>query len=168
VTATTNTGPLIALAKLNHLHLLPTLYGQLVVPQAVYDECVIAGQTRGYPDADVIQAFLRQAGVLPVAPQVLYPEIAGDVRLGPGEIEAIALAEQHRSLLLMDEVYARAVAEQMGLQTIGSLGILVEAYRRRNLAPDVLEELLITIEQRKDIWIQPTLCERIRREVLGK
>jgi len=168
VTATTNTGPLIALAKLNHLHLLPTLYGQLVVPQAVYDECVIAGQTRGYPDADAIQAFLSQAGVLPVTPQVLYPEIAGDVRLGRGEIEAIALAKQHQSLLLMDEVYARAIAEQMGLQTIGSLGILVEAYRRGTLTSDVLEELLIAIELRKDIWIQPTLCERIRREVLAK
>jgi predicted nucleic acid-binding protein len=122
VTATTHTGPLIALAKLNHLHLLPSLYRQLVVPQAVYDECVIAGQTRGYPDADVIQAFLRQAGVLPVAPQVLDPEIAGDVRLGRGEREAIALAKQHQSSLLMDEVYARAIAEQMGLQTIGVAG----------------------------------------------
>ena len=83
-------------------------------------------------------------------------------------MEAIALAEQHQSLLLIDEVYARALAEQMELQTIGSLGILVEAYQRGNLAANVLDELLITIEQRKDIWIQPTLCERVRREVLGK
>jgi predicted nucleic acid-binding protein len=168
VTATTNTGPLIALAKLNHLHLLPTLYGQLVVPQAVYDECVIVGQTRGYSDADVIQAFLKDIGVLPATPRTLPPRVAGDVRLGHGEIEAIALAEQHQSLLLIDEVYARAIAQQMNLQTVGSLGILVEAYQRGNLAANVLDELLITIEQRKDIWIQPGLCERIRREVLGK
>ena len=115
MTATTNTGPLIALAKLNRLHLLPTLYSQLIVPQAVYDECVIAGQTRGYPDADVIQAFLKNIGVLPATPQALPPEIAGDVRLGKGEVEAIALAEHHQSLLLIDEVYARAIAEQMEL-----------------------------------------------------
>lgn len=114
MTATTNTGPLIALAKLYHLHLLPALYGLPIVPQAVYDECVIEGQTRGYADADVIQAFLKQAGVLPVAPQALPPEIAGDVHLGQGEIEAIALAKEHQSLLLIDEVYARALAEQRG------------------------------------------------------
>lgn len=168
MTATTNTGPLIALAKLYHLHLLPALYGPLIVPQAVYDECVIEGQTRGYQDADVIQAFLGQVGVLPVTPQALPPELAGDVRLGQGEIEAIALAKQHRSLLLIDEVYARAIAEKMGLPSVGSLGILVEAYRRGNLSSDMLEELLITIEQRKDIWIHPALCERVRRDVLGK
>ena len=168
MTATTNTGPLIALAKLNHLHLLPTLYGQLIVPQAVYDECVIVGQTRGYSDADVIQAFLKDIGVLPLTPHTLPSRLAGDVRLGRGEMEAIGLAKEHRSLLLIDEVYARAIAEQMELQTVGSLGILVEAYQRGNLAANVLDELLITIEQRKDIWIQPTLCERVRREVLGK
>jgi predicted nucleic acid-binding protein len=103
-----------------------------------------------------------------MTPQTLPSRLAGDVRLGRGEIEAIALAEQHQSLLLIDEVYARAIAEQMGLQTVGSLGILVEAYHRGNLTSDVLEELLMTIEQRKDIWIQPALCERIRREVLSK
>jgi hypothetical protein len=56
----------------------------------------------------------------------------------------------------------------MELQTVGSLGILVEAYRQGHLASNVLEELLITIEQREDIWMQPSLCERIRREVLDK
>ena len=90
------------------------LHDQLIVSQAVYDECVIVGQTRGYSDADVIQAFLRQVGVQPVAPQTLPPEIAGDVRLGRGEMEAIALAERHQ-LVLIDEVYARAIAEQMEL-----------------------------------------------------
>ena len=168
MTATTNTGPLIALAKLNHLHLLPALYSELIVPRAVYYECVIVGQNQGYSDADVIQAFLKDVGVLPVAPQALPPEVAGNIRLGRGEIEAIALAKQYQSLLLIDDVYARAIAEQMGLQTVGSLGILVEAYRRERLSSNVLEFLLITIEQRKDIWIHPTLCQRIRREVLGK
>ena len=106
--------------------------------------------------------------MLPVTPQALPSGIKGDVRLGQGEIEAIALAKEHQSLLLIDEVYARAIAEQMGLQTVGSLGILVEAYRRGNLTSEVLEELLMTIAQRKDIWIHPALCERVRRDVLGK
>jgi hypothetical protein len=30
---------------------------QLEIPQGWADECVLDGQIRGYPDADVIQAF---------------------------------------------------------------------------------------------------------------
>ena len=46
--AVVNSGPLIALAKLNHLQLLVRLYGSLFVPQGVYDEVVIApGEVTG-------------------------------------------------------------------------------------------------------------------------
>jgi predicted nucleic acid-binding protein len=36
MTVVTNSGPLIALAKLNRLDLLPSLYGEVIIPQAVY------------------------------------------------------------------------------------------------------------------------------------
>jgi predicted nucleic acid-binding protein len=95
-------------------------------------------------------------------------ELTGEARLGKGEREAIALAQQYQSLLLVDEVYARSVAARMGIETVGSLGILVEAYRKGNLTPGVLEELLHTMERREDIWIHPDLCRRVRREIPGE
>ena len=95
-------------------------------------------------------------------------ELKDDTRLGQGECEAIALALQHRVLLLIDEIHARSVTERPGLQTSGSVGILVEAYRKGILTPGMLEELLITIESREDVWIHPDLCRRARRQVLGK
>jgi predicted nucleic acid-binding protein len=168
MTPVTNTGPLVALAKLNHLHLLSTLFDTVIIPRAVYRECVLVGQERGYRDAKVIRAFLERMDWHPLAPPTQQPTLANDVRLGKGEIEAIALAEHYHSLLLIDDVYARAVAERMGVQTVGTIGILVTAYRQRNLAPDVFEELLMTIEQRSDIWIHPDLCLRVRQEILGQ
>lgn len=166
MSAVTKTGPLIVLAKLNRLHLLPALYGEVVVPQAVYQESVVVGQVRGYSDAGAIQSFLEDVGWHPVESPPVRSELMGDIRLGQGELEAIVLARQYQSLLLIDEVYARAIAEQIGLQTVGTLGILVEAHRRRNLPRDVLRELLIAIERREDIWIHPDLCRRVRRELL--
>lgn len=164
----TNTGPLIVLAKLNHLHLLGALYERVVVPQAVYYEAVVHGQARGYSDASLIESFLRGKGWVPEVPASVPAELQTDVRLGQGERQAIALAQERQALLLMDEVYARSVAERMGLRTVGSLGILVAAYRRGLLTADVLELLLVTIEARKDIWVHPRLCERVRREVLNR
>jgi hypothetical protein len=52
MTAVTNSGPLIVLAKIHHLHLLASLYGTLIVPRAVYREVVEIGRARGYPDLD--------------------------------------------------------------------------------------------------------------------
>ncbi|MGB9775577.1 MAG: DUF3368 domain-containing protein [Anaerolineae bacterium] len=66
----------------------------------------------------------------------------------------------------MDEAYARSVAEGLGLRTVGSLGILVAAYRQGLLRAEVLEQLLDAIEVREDIWIHPHLCDRVRREFL--
>ena len=102
----------------------------------------------------------------PVTPVPVPPELGGDLRLGRGELEAIALARRDQALLLMDEVYARAVAERVGLSSVGTLGILLEGYKQGHLAANVLKELLLTVERRKDIWIDPELCRRLRRMAL--
>lgn len=52
--AVTDTGPLLVLAKLHHLHLLPELYSTIQVPSSVYHEAVVVGLARGY-----IQTQLR-------------------------------------------------------------------------------------------------------------
>ncbi len=166
--AVTNSGPLIALAKLNHLRLLPALYDEVIVPQAVYDEVVTVGLRRGYPDANIADAFLRRMKWRPVAVADRLPELDVYARLGRGEREALTLAKTHNSLVLIDEDHARTIADQLGLAHIGTLGILVGAYRRELLSADALDELLITIESREDIWIHPELCRRARHEVLGR
>ena len=47
-----NSTPLIHLAKLNQLALLPAFFGKIMIPQAVFNECVTAGE--GYEDAALI------------------------------------------------------------------------------------------------------------------
>jgi predicted nucleic acid-binding protein len=96
------------------------------------------------------------------------PELGNDVRLGRGEREALTLAKTHSALVLMDEDYGRAIADQLGLAHVGTLGILTASYRRGLLSADALDELLVSIESRDDIWIHPELCGRVRREVLGR
>ena len=65
MTAVTNTGPLIVLAKLNHLHLLPALYGEVIVPHAVYRESIAVGQARGYHDAEATHSSVALLLVTP-------------------------------------------------------------------------------------------------------
>jgi predicted nucleic acid-binding protein len=42
-----DSSPLIGLAQIQRLELLPCLFGEIFIPQAVYDEVVIAGRKKG-------------------------------------------------------------------------------------------------------------------------
>ena len=87
--------------------------------------------------------------------------------IGEGEREAIGLALRHSLPLLIDDSQARRIAHTLGVETKGSLGVLIQAYRGSLLSSAELDQLLSTIEVREDIWIDPALCQRVRRQVLG-
>ena len=57
-----NSGPLMALGKLNRLDVLAELYDEVWVPQAVYAEVVSQGFARGAPDALIVSLFWQRQG----------------------------------------------------------------------------------------------------------
>jgi len=54
VSVVSNASPLINLARIDQLDLLPRLYGELLIPEAVWEEVVIEGA--GQPGADEVKA----------------------------------------------------------------------------------------------------------------
>ena len=101
-TVVSNSGPLMALAKLNRLSLLKKLFQQVSIPQAVYEETVIRGMSQGYLDASSIKLFFEQQGW-----QAVYVD-HGDIikellkeKLDWGEIESIQLAMNAKDALLL-------------------------------------------------------------------
>jgi predicted nucleic acid-binding protein len=104
-----NAGPLIALGKLNRLHLLTDLYESLQVPRAVYREVVVEGTAQGMPDALTVRLFLEVRG-LPVveASEETLRAYSSAVILGAGEMELLALACGFKdALVLLDDEEAR-------------------------------------------------------------
>lgn len=136
-----NAGPLIALAKIGHFELLRRIFGRLSIPQAVYHEVAVRGI--GRPGADEIrQALGHWIEVLSVQDTAVVRSFS--TKLGLGESEAIALAmEVSAELVLLDDGKARAVAEFMGLDVSGTVGVLIQAYRIGLLADlrQTLDEL---------------------------
>lgn len=61
----------------------------------------------------------------------------------------------------MDEECGRAVARQKGLAMRGSLGILIEAYRKKLINESQLRFYFKQMSERKDIWISPNLGTRL-------
>lgn len=160
-----NAGPLLVLSKLNLLHLLRQCYGSVLIPQAVYTETVVQGLRSGCADAHVLRAFLEQVGWTPVTVEV--PTYIAVLLLDRGEQEGLSLALMHHALLLMDEERGRSAAREMGLTIRGTLGILIEAYRREFITAEQLRFYFEQVARRDDVWISPTLCKRLLDEILG-
>ena len=137
-----NAGPLIALARVKCLGLLRALLGKIVIPQAVYDEIVVKG--KGKAGADKVRNAV--GGWVEVQKVRNEAMVRGFLtKLGRGESEAIALAlEMKADLVLLDDCKARTIAEFMGLNVTGTVGVLREAYDRgaiTELKP-ILDELI--------------------------
>lgn len=162
-----NAGPLIALGKLNRLHLLVDLYTVVHIPREVYREVVVEGTARGVPDALPVRLFVevRSLPILEVSKEALLA-YSPSVILDPGETELLALARDFKdSLVLMDDAEARGEARRLGLAVKGTLGILVEACRADILSFAEAEILMLEIAARPDIWIGETLCRQVLQQL---
>jgi uncharacterized protein len=165
-----NAGPLIALAKLNLLHLLQELYGRVRFSQSVYDEAVTQGIRQGYEDARTLSAFLDQMNWQPEEVNLdEVPDHLREARLDRGECDTLVLGTTlGANLILMDETEGRRIARAEGFEVRGSMGVLVEAFRQSPINADQLRLNLSEMARRQDIWVNPALAERLLHKVLGK
>ncbi|RLD06932.1 MAG: DUF3368 domain-containing protein [Chloroflexi bacterium] len=114
---------LVSLAVCQSLDVLLTLYDDVKVPQAVYDEVVEPGKSQ----APRLAIFLENR-VVPVDMARFVFNAGG---LGQGELEAMALyKELSADVLLIDDRRARAVAEHNQIACVGALGVLLLAKDR--------------------------------------
>ena len=125
--------PIISLAKLEMLHILSRLYDEVLLPKAVYDE-VCRNQTFAVEAAAIQKCIFVKVRIVKCEQSVKFLRATG---LDLGESEAIVLADSLAdSLLLMDERKGRQIALNMGIQIIGTLGILLHA-KRLGLVPHI-------------------------------
>jgi predicted nucleic acid-binding protein len=141
--------PLILLAKAGRLELLLRVASRVFVPRAVLDE-VRRGQG---PDARLVEEARLEVRAVP-APALARVR-ALDVRLGPGEAAAVALALALDGDVLTDDRSARRTARLLGVGGVGSLGIVLAANRRglpANEARVAIGDLVAA-----GLWIAPPI-----------
>ncbi len=118
VRAVLDASPLIAFHQIHKLHLIPMLFDEPMAPPAVVREVS--------PSLGHVPTWL-----LVQAPEILPLSLQ---RLDAGEREAIALALQSAAdVIVLDDRAARIQAVRLGLNVIGSAGLLVLARRREHI-----------------------------------
>ena len=145
-----NSSPLITLARVRCIALLPKLFSKVCISREVYGEVVVDGA--GLPGADEV----GQANWIEVRP---VRDVAGlaaacvRTGLGAGEVSAIFLAKElPTDLVLLDEQRARRFAQEEGLTVAGCIGILEDLFERGELKdPRTAYQELIRHKARIDL-----------------
>lgn len=114
--------PIVALAGIARLDLFRSLYGEVLVPPAVWHELVTGGQRPG---------GLADLGLAPWIKIAAPPDAASfalSADLDRGEAEVIALArELNANLVVIDDRLGRRHALRLGLEITGTIGVLLRA-----------------------------------------
>lgn len=155
-----NTSPLLNLAIIDHLFLLPEQFGQIYIPPAVFTELKI---NQDLPGSRALEAAVNQGWLISqvVENTLLVNLLRRD--LHQGESEAIALAvECSANKILLDEKEARQVARALGLSTIGILGILLKGWNESRIPS--IKAVTERLQQEANFRIAPALLAQVLEE----
>lgn len=143
------------LAVIGHLHLLPSIFHKIIIPQGVYDEIVIKGWgkagSKEVKDAAWIE--IKRCSDHKTLNKLL--EV-----LDKGEAEAITLAlEIKADLLIVDEKRGRLIATEMEVRITGLLGVLLIA-KQQGLITEV-KTLMEQLREKGNFRISKATFQRV-------
>ena len=154
-----NTTPIIALASIEKLELLPILFKDIIIAEAVRDEINAGGGIKVQPPETIEWMKIRK-NVIDINDELLLD-------LDEGEKQTIIMgihadASTSDCLLLIDERKGRKIASSKGLKIKGTLGILADA-KRRGLIEDFKTNALRLLDN--NLYYDLKLIEAISLEV---
>ncbi len=142
---------LVALSICDCLSVLDELFGEVKVPQAVYDEVCIFGKA----ESKSLSIYLHDK-VCDISTAIHIEKTNG---LGKGELAAINLYKQLAAdLLLIDDARAKKIAYINNVEVMGRLGVLLLA-KQKGLISAIRP--FIDRLRSSDIFISDHLLERL-------
>ena len=145
--------PLQYLILVDCIDALPALYGQVLTTPQVIDEL------RQAEAPDAVRAWVQSSPTWLKIESPLKVDFLDGIDVG--EASAISLAqERHADLVLIDERAGSDTARRVGIQVVGTLGVLIEAGLERLIDFDVALNLLTT---KTSLYASRNLIESARR-----
>lgn len=150
-----NTSSLIFIAKLDIFNLAKNLFSRILVPKHVINEILEKDNPETLIIKRELKEFLKESGVKKIR----------NFSLGEGEKAAISLClERKIKIFLSDDKKARNFARSLGLDTLGTLGILLWNLKHEKIAKDELLKILNKLID-NGFYISPKLYVEIMKIV---
>jgi len=138
-----NTSPIIYASRLGIFWVFKKLYGEIIISKTVYNELkrkkdiVLSLVEKGIEDGWI----MVQGGK-----EDLMGEILSISEIHKGEAETIAIALEKNDTVVIDERAATRMARAYGIESVGLIGIIVEAMKKEvisyNEGVEYIEELI--------------------------
>jgi predicted nucleic acid-binding protein len=132
-----NTTPIISLASIGRLDILEKLFGNVMIPEAVYQE-IKAKPGYGYEQVD--GAFIEVRTIQ----GLLYKDFLL-TQLDSGEAETIILAKEvNADFVIIDENLGYRIANNAGLTAVRTLSLLLKAKEKGHIeqVKPLLDEMI--------------------------
>ncbi len=121
-----NTTPLIALSHVGQLDLLRRLYGEIIIPEAVYREVSVKKESICKKAVDGSLDWIRIDKIKNELAKSMYK-----TQLHDGEVEVMILSKEiSADVVIIDDANAKKHAKYLGLPVTGTLGILIKAKQK--------------------------------------
>lgn len=153
-----NTGPLIALAKLDQLSLLNELVpAGVFIPEAVQRELWAKAGFEADALEAALEGFIQVSKPEHVSDQVRF--ITHSLDKGEQQVVQLAASLDEERFVLLDDYAGRKAAKQLNLVITGTAGLLIRA-KKKGLVPTVIP--LLENLREHNYWLSDELIEHVR------
>ena len=150
-----NTSPIIFLGKINCLHLLENCVSEVFVPKNVVNE--LGDYT--------LPHFINIKSLSVIGTAYLKGAIG---RLHEGELSAIVLAQELKAdYVILDDLLARQKAQRLGLNIMGTLGLLLLMEKRQLLSNSEVWQLIAELTQRHGMYLSAHILQQLREKLFS-
>jgi predicted nucleic acid-binding protein len=150
-----NASPLILLCNSELAFILPELFTEIVVPEAVWQEIMGGPHTDQAAQMLPKLDWLKKESVNPVLDVIRWD-------LGVGETKVLSFAIKHSDYTpVLDDLLAKKCARSLGIQTMGTGAILILA-KERGLIESVEQSLRKL--QNVGLWISEPIIQLLKHK----
>ena len=155
-----NTGPLIALAKVDRLSLLQNIGTErILIPPMVQKEL----WSKIGPESSAIESALNHFihVVQSERTDQRLARVTSNLDDGEKEVVLLGASLQEEVVLLLDDQAGRRIAKELGLPVLGTAGVLLLAKQQGFI--ETVGQLLDEI-RRHGYWLSDALIEQVQRQ----
>lgn len=153
-----NATPLIYLTRIQKLEYLIQLYDTIYIPLKVYEEVVIKGKETQKLEANLIEQYINEKKI--TVKKVKIKETSYPNSLHQGEIEAIQLAKDLQSRILIDDRSAYNFCKFLNLDVIRTIKVLIELCVHQLIDESKLKKNIVRLTN-EGFWISSDILARI-------
>ncbi len=124
--------PLIYLSKTGCIEYIVDLDEKKVIPSSVYHEVVVIGKEKGFTDSLKVQKAVEDGifHIQEVEDDFVHKTMGFGLNITKADMDVLELAHKENSTAIIDDSYARDIADILGIETRGTLYLIIEFLKK--------------------------------------